>query len=167
MRGEGEPALMLGRIVHFHPEPVGLKAPGPVSPARTHALDDQRVLRQPQGLVHAAAAIACLEGQVDQHDVEPEEAEYRPGAHQRENEPRAERHRDDRAHEDDEAPGAQAAVGLEPRGKDRSRVRIHPRTISRLRSPAKTAFRAASRLTGAASALLSGDAAPDASRRCG
>ena len=69
--------------------------------------------------------IVRLERHVDQQHIQPEKAEDRPGPDQGEGEPRAERDRHDRAHQDDEAPWAQAAMRLQRRGEDRGGFGLH------------------------------------------
>src|SRR5271167_81105 len=110
MRCERELAVVFRRIVDFDAQPIRLKCPtGPPS-AEAHTLDDERIGRQLDRLTEPGRAIVCLESDIEQKDVEPEETGHRPGAMEHEKNAGKEAHFVDKFYQDPELFGTQAPM---------------------------------------------------------
>src|SRR5690606_18821229 len=89
------------------------------SARRRHLQDVERGARHRHLLARPRRAVVEPEGDVEQQQVEPEEAEDGPGAERHEERADAEPHRGDDAHQHEEAPPPQRAVRRQQGAEDR------------------------------------------------
>jgi hypothetical protein len=101
------------RLVDDHPQPIGLEPPAPDLAVGLVPFDHQFVPGQLHPLEQAGAAIAQLEHDVEQPELQHPESRDRPGAQIDEGDAAGKSHQRHQQHQQQEAAAAQAAIGMQ------------------------------------------------------